>query len=507
MMESTSPGPVLEPMDEHNRALISHVHPPDWVNPEPKSRYHLVVIGAGTAGLVSAAGAAGLGAKVALIERDLMGGDCLNVGCVPSKGVIEAARAWHSVHHAKAFGAPPHIGSGNFGRAMERMRRLRATIAHNDSAARFSELGIDVFLGEGRFLSPTEIEVDGNRLTFRRAVVATGARAARLPIPGLDSVDYSTNETIFSLTTLPRRIGVIGAGPIGSELSQAFARFGSEVTVFELMPQVLSREDPDAAEIVQAALAKDGVNLALGVQIEGITGNGTEKTVTYTRDGERTAVTVDELLVSVGRAPNIESLDLERARIEYTPKGVKVDDTLRTTNPRVYACGDVASRYQFTHAADAQARIVIRNAFFFGRARASKLLIPWVTYTSPEVAHVGAYPTELDQAGVEFDTVRIDMATVDRAILDGDDAGFLKVHHDPKGNILGATVVAAHAGDLLSPLCVAMSNGVTLGQIADTIHPYPTTAEAVKKAGDAFNRTRLTPRAKRFFTWWFRLFR
>ncbi|MDX1631297.1 MAG: mercuric reductase [Thermoanaerobaculia bacterium] len=502
--------PMIYPMDEHNRELVHHVHPPDWTDPEPKSRYHLVVLGAGTAGLVTAAGAAGLGADVALVERHLMGGDCLNVGCVPSKGLIGASRVWHTVQSGSAYGAPPHVGRGDFSKAMERMRRIRAGIAPHDSAERFSELGVDVFLGEGRFVSEDAIEVGGQRLNFRKAVIATGARAAAPPIPGLDEVTYRTNETIFSLTELPRSLGVLGAGPIGCELAQTFARFGSRVTTFEMEDQVLPREDPAAAERVQEALRRDGVTLELGVQVREIR-PGREAGETIVRfegaDGT-TEVPVEELLVSVGRAPNVEALDLETAGVEYDEKGVKVDDRYRTTNSDVFACGDVASPYKFTHAADAMARAVIRNAFFFGRERSRDLVIPWCTYTDPEVAHVGKYPWELEEEGIEYETIEIDLADVDRALLDGEEDGFLKIQH-PAGSdeILGATVVAAHAGDLLAELCLAITHGVGLSKIADTIHCYPTQAEAIKKAGDAYNRKRLTPKAKKLFSLWFKIFR
>ena len=508
-MESTDTGqPLFYPLDEHNRRLLSHVHPAGWVQPEAKKRYHLVVVGGGTAGLVSAVGAAGLGAKVALIERHMLGGDCLNVGCVPSKALIEASRVWHQVFEGHHHGAPPHIGTGDFSKAMERMRKLRADIAPHDSAQRFTELGIDVFLGEGSFDSPNSILVEGQRLSFRRAVIATGARAAELPIPGLDKVEYLTNESIFALTTLPKRLGVIGGGPIGCELSQAFTRFGSQVTLLEAMPHVLPREDPEAAAIVEAALGRDGVNLQLGVSIKEVRTDGRSNVIKFERDGETSEVVVDELLVSVGRTPNIESLKLENANVEFHRKGIKVDERFRTTNSRVFACGDVASPLQFTHAADAQARAVLRNAFFFGRAKSGDLVVPWCTYTSPEVAHVGLYAPEAKKRGFQVETIKVDLDTVDRAVLDGETDGFLKIHYR-KGSdeILGATLVAPLAGDLIAELCLAVTHKIGLSKLATTIHPYPTSAEIIKKAADAFNRARLTQGTRRFFSLWFKIFR
>ncbi len=501
--------PLLAPDDEHNRRLVGNVHPPAWVNPRPADRYHLVVVGAGTAGLVVAAGAAGLGARVALVERHLMGGDCLNVGCVPSKAVLRAARAWREARDAAArFGGPAVTGEGSFAAAMERMRRLRAGISVHDSAWRFQKLGVDVFLGEGRFVSPREVEVAGARLRFRRAVVATGGRAAVPPVPGLAEAGYLTNETVFGLTALPPRLAVIGGGPIGCELAQAFARFGSRVTVLDVAAKILPREDEDAAAIVRRSLEADGVAFELPVEIEEVKSGAAGKTLLVKRrGGERVEVGADAILVSAGRAPNVEGLGLDAAGVRYGKKGVEVDDRLRTSNPRVYAAGDVASKYQFTHVADATARIVIQNALFFGRAKASALVVPWCTYTSPEVAHVGLYEQEAKDAGHAVETLMVPLSSVDRAVLDGADEGFLKLHVK-KGSdtILGATLVAEHAGDLLGELCLAVAAKIGLGTIAGVVHPYPTQAEVVKKAADAWRRGKLTPAVKKLFSGWFRLF-
>ncbi len=493
------------PDDAHNRALVGNVHPPDWTNPEPAPRYNLVVVGAGTAGLVAAAGAAGLGAKVALVERHLMGGDCLNYGCVPSKGIIRAGRAAAAVRDAGEFGVNvPEGWSVDFGAAMERMRRLRAGISRHDAAARFRELGVDVFLGEGRFAGPDRIEVAGRTLRFRKAVVATGARAAAPPIPGLDEVDYLTNETVFSLTERPGRLGVIGAGPVGCELAQVFARLGSRVILVEAAHGVLPREEPDAAEIVRRALLRDGVELrCCGRGVEVCPG-GDKVHLRVESHGTAAEATVDKLLVAVGRAPNVEGLNLEAAGVAYDVKtGIEVDDHLRTTNPRVFAAGDVCSQYKFTHAADFMARIVIRNALFLGRARAGALVIPWCTYTEPELAHVGLTPRRAEEQGIGIDTYTQPLDQVDRAILDGQTEGFVRVHVS-KGTdrIVGATIVAASAGDMISEIALAMTHGLGLKKLADTIHPYPTQAEAVRKLGDLHNRSRLTPRVKWLFQKW-----
>ena len=493
----------LQPRDEHNLELERNVRPPDWQNPKPEGRYNLVVIGAGTAGLVCAAGAAGLGAKVALIERELMGGDCLNVGCVPSKALISAARAAAAVRDAGDFGVEVPDGVRvRFDAVMERMRQLRARISPNDSAARFRDLGIDVFIGPGRFVDSDTIDVEGTALKFARAVIATGARASAPPIPGLENVEYLTNESVFSLTELPPRLGVIGAGPIGCEMAQSFARFGSKVYLVKSEHGILPREDRDAAAIVEKQLLKDGVELLCcgrDTKIEG----GASIRLTLDSHGKRYDEPIDKLLVSVGRAPNVDTLNLEAVGVDYDKKGVKVDDRLRTTNPRIFAAGDVCSRFQFTHAADFMARTVIQNALFKGRAKASSLTIPWSTYTAPEIAHVGLYPSEAEKEGIDIDTFTQEFADVDRAILEGRDEGFVKVHLKKKSDrIVGATIVAESAGDLISEIAVAMTNGLGLGKIARTIHPYPTQAEAIRRVGDAYNRTRLTPLVKWGFNKW-----
>ena len=496
----------LTPHDEFNRQLELHVHPPDWTNPTPGGGYNLVVIGGGTAGLVTAAGAAGLGAKVALIERGLLGGDCLNVGCVPSKAVISAARMAASVRRAGEFGirAPSGV-QVDFAAVMQRMRRLRASIAPHDSAARFRELGVDVYLGDARFTGRGSIEVAGQTLRFRKGAVCTGARAAAPPIPGLDQVAYLTNESVFSLTELPPRLAVIGAGPIGCELAQSFARLGSQVWIIEAGHGVLPREDRDCAEIVGNALAADGVRLlCCGKQTEVGRAEDGGVRIRLESHAEVIDLRVDQLLVSAGRAPNVEGLNLEAAGVEYDRRtGVTVNDRLQTTNPSIYAAGDVCSSYKFTHAADFMARIVIQNALFLGRKRASSLTIPWCTYTSPEIAHVGLSPSAAGQQGIEIDTYTQPFDNVDRAVLAGETDGLVKVHvRKGTDRIVGASIVAAHAGEMISELTLAMTQRIGLGRIASTIHPYPTQAEAIRKLGDQYNRSRLTPRVKRLFERW-----
>jgi pyruvate/2-oxoglutarate dehydrogenase complex dihydrolipoamide dehydrogenase (E3) component len=495
--------PELAPDDDHNRALLRQVHPPDWVNPEPARRYNLVVLGGGTAGLVSAAGAAGLGARVALIEKRLLGGDCLNVGCVPSKALLASARAADQARRAGDFGV--QVGGPvrvDFPAVMERMRRLRASISPNDSAPRLRGLGVDVFLGEGRFAGPDAVEVAGRTLRFGRAIIATGGRPATPSIPGLAEAGFLTNETVFGLTELPRRLAVIGAGPIGCELAQAFARFGAEVTVVGRAAAVLPREDADAAGLLAKALERDGVRLRLGAQVERVEKQSATR-ILHLKGGE--TVEADAILVAAGRSANVEGLGLEAAGVRCDERGVAVDDRLRTSNGRIFAAGDVCSRYRFTHAADALARIALQNSLFHGRARASALTVPWCTYTDPEIAHVGLSERGAAEKNIPIDTYTQEMRHVERALLDGDAEGFVQVHVK-KGTdrILGATVAARHAGEMTAEVALAMANGLGLAAVVRTIHPYPTQAEAVRKAADAYNRTRLRPWIKAMFRWWFR---
>jgi len=500
-----SPPVTILPETEENRELASNVHPEGWLNPTPTGRYNLVVIGAGTAGLISAAGAAALGAKVALIERHLMGGDCLNVGCVPSKGIIRAARAMYDAQNAAEFGVKGGDGlSFDFGAAMERMRRLRSGISRHDSAIRFrDELGVDLFFGNASFVESDCVMVDDRRLYFHRAAICTGARAAAPPIPGLVEAGYLTNETVFSLTELPKRLVVIGAGPIGCELAQTFARFGSKVTLVELEQHILGREDRDAAEILTNAFIRDGIDLQLGVKITRVELRGRERVFFLERGGEQIHLTADEILVGVGRAPNVEGLNLEKGGIAFDRSGVRVTETLQTTNPRVYAAGDICFPYKFTHTADALARILIANALFMGRGKRSGLTIPWCTYTDPEIAHVGMYERDAEEKGIDVETLTVPLIDVDRAILDGETSGFARVHlRKGTDKILGATIVARHAGEMINELSLAITNGLGLAAIGKTIHPYPTQAEAVRKLADAYNRTRLTPFVKRVLSVW-----
>ena len=502
--------------NRHDEERLALTHPPDHRNPLPQPLYNLVVVGAGTGGLISALVASSLGAKVALVERSLLGGDCLNVGCVPSKGVIRASRMAAEVREARGLGLELGEGAGiDFGQAMERMRRVRTQISQEDSVARYrDEFGIDVFLGQAEFASGRTLRIERSgeqiELSFVKAVIATGARAVIPPIEGLEEAGYRTNESIFNLTECPRRLAVIGAGPIGSELAQAFCRLGSEVALFESAPHFLTREDDDAAKLLEDVFRREGIQIELSSTVLRVERKGDERVIHFENgQGAVAELVVDEILVGAGRAPNVEGLGLEAAGVAYDPRsGVAVNDRLQTSNRRIYAVGDVCMSWKFTHAADAAAKIVVQNALFLGRKKLSALVMPWCTYTSPEIAHVGLYPHQASEQNLEIDTYKVPLDENNRAVTDGEENGFVKIH-TRKGTdrIVGATVVAAHAGDLISQVTQAIVGKVGLGTLTNVIFPYPTQAEALKRAAGLYTRTRLTPFVKRLFEGWLALSR
>jgi len=484
------------PSDTAERERRENVHPDGWRNPVPAARYSLVVIGAGTAGLVAAHAAAALGAKVALIERHLLGGDCLNVGCVPSKTIIRTSRLYAEMRHATQYGAQiPGDIRIDFSAVMQRMRGIRARISRVDSVRRLTEAGVDVFFGAARFTGTEALTVDGTTLRFKKALIATGARPDMPSIPGLDEAGYLTNENVFDLTELPRRLLVIGGGPLGCELAQAFCRFGAQTVIAQDWPLFLPREERDAAQILSDAFARDGIEVRLNTQAVKVRVEGGQKLVDLVSEDYQSTVAVDAIIAGTGRVPNVEDLGLEAAGVDYdNTDGIRVDDFLQTTNPRIYAAGDACLEHKFTHTADASARIVVRNALFLGRQRQSALTIPWCTYTDPEIAHVGLYVRQAREWDIPVKTFTIPMHDVDRAIADGEEAGFVKIHvKEGTDRILGATIVARHAGEIINEITLAMVARIGLRTLARVIHAYPTQSEAIKKAADAYNRTRLTP--------------
>lgn len=479
-----------------------------------KSKYNVIVIGAGTAGLVSAAGTAGLGGRVALIERNKMGGDCLNFGCVPSKALIASARLIGHINRAEDWGLDKQRAAFDFTRVFERMRSRRAKIEPNDSQERFESLGVDVFRGEAKFLSPHEVEVDGQKLRAANFVIASGSRAGAPPIEGLDTVPYYTNETLFDkLARKPEHLLIVGGGPIGCEMGQTFSRLGARVTIVEYGPRILPKEDKEVAELMQRRFEEEDISVVDCTQINGASESDGVITLQGTRKppgGEDSPVSLtgDVLLVAAGRIPNVEKLNLEAAGVKYGKRGVEVNDYLQTSQRHIYAAGDVAGSYQFTHTADAMARVVIRNMLMPTQALRQKndfSVVPWCTYTDPEVAHVGLGEDEAKQKNIEYDLFKVPVEEADRAVVESEEAGFVKVlTKRGTDQIIGATVVAAHGGDLLQEFVLAMKNGIGLAKIGATIHPYPTMAGVAQKIADQYSRTRLTPRAAKLFHWLYR---
>ncbi len=489
--------------DVHERERLDNVHPPRWQNPKPAGRYRLLVIGGGTAGLVTAHAAAALGAKVALIERSLLGGDCLNVGCVPSKAIIRSARLYAEMRNAAQYGAQsPADLRVDFAAVMRRMRGIRARISRADSVRRLVAAGVDVYFGQARFIGSDSVSVAGTTLRFRKAVIATGSRPDTPAIPGLAEAGFLTNESVFDLTELPRRLLVIGGGPLGCELAQAFCRLGAHTTIAQHWPMFLPHEERDAAQLLSDAFARDGIEVRLNTRAVRVRVENGEKQVDLVSDDYQSTVSVDAILTGTGRVPNIEDLGLDVVGVDCDPeRGVHVDDFLRTSNRRIYAAGDVCLEHKFTHTADASARIVVQNALFPGRQRLSALTIPWVTYTDPAIAHVGLYVRQAREQDIPVKTFTIPMHEVDRAITDDEEVGFVKIHvREGSDRILGATIVARHAGDMINEVTLAMVAGIGLRTLARVIHAYPTQADAIKKAADAYNRTRLTATVR----WWLR---
>jgi pyruvate/2-oxoglutarate dehydrogenase complex dihydrolipoamide dehydrogenase (E3) component len=465
--------------------------------------YNVVVIGAGTAGLVTAAGTAGLGGRVALIERNLMGGDCLNFGCVPSKALISSARLIQQIREAEKWGLDRQLPQFAFEKILERMRGRRAKIAPNDSQDRFESLGVDVFRGEAHFISPHEIEVDGQRLRAKNFVIATGSRAAIPRIEGIDRIPYFTNETIFDeLKEKPESMIVLGGGPIGCELGQAFARLGVKIDIAQSGAELLPREDRDVAEFMQARFVAEEISVRSNAITKHVSKRD-DKIVLEFREGE--PIAAETMLIAAGRTPTLHALNAEAAGVDYDEYGVNVNAYLQTSQSHIYAAGDIANRLKFTHTADFTARTVVRNILMpsqFLRQKVDWSVVPWCTYTDPEVAHVGLGEKEAKQKNVEYDLFVVPLEDIDRAVVESEELGFAKIL-TARGSdkILGATIVAPHAGDLLHEFVLAMKASIGLSTIALTIHAYPTFAELARKAGDKYNKTRLTPRAKRIFTW------
>jgi pyruvate/2-oxoglutarate dehydrogenase complex dihydrolipoamide dehydrogenase (E3) component len=440
--------------------------------------------------LAVAAGAVQMGADVVLIEKAKMGGDCLNYGCVPSKSLIAAAKAAHAIRNAGRFGVNGHEPKIDFQGVHDHVKGVIAAIAPHDSKERFEALGVRVVRAHGRFVGPREVEADGQRIHARWIVVATGSSPAVPPIPGLAEVPHLTNETVFDLIERPQHLIVIGGGPIGCELAQAHRRLGAGVTVLELV-SILPRDDPDAVAVVRDQLRADGIDLREHVAVRKVERDGNAIAVTIKEAGARQRINGSHVLVATGRRANVDGLDLEAAGIEYSAKGITVDARLRTTNKRVYAVGDVVGGFQLTHVAAYHAGVVIRNALFRLPAKVDDRAVPWVTYTEPELAHVGLTESLANERGVAVQALRWRFQENDRAQTERETAGFAKVLVDRRGRIHGATLVGARTGELIHPWVLAIATGLKIGAMAQLIAPYPTLGEVSKRAAGSYYAPKL----------------
>ncbi|MDG5815451.1 mercuric reductase [Chitinispirillales bacterium ANBcel5] len=481
------PEMMIQPMDQFNQVLFQNTHPARHQNPTPKPVYDLVVIGAGSSGLVTSVGAAQMGARVALIERMFMGGCCLNFGCVPSKALIRSARVAYELGRAKHYG----ICTGeslavDFASVMRRVRQIRAKISYNDSVETISNKGVDVFLGEAHFIDKDHIEVANAVLPFKLAAITAGGRPMSPRIDGIDSSEIITSKTLFTLTELPSAMAVIGGGPIGCEMAQAFARFGTKVTIFHAHDHLLDKEDADAAELIQNRFKAEGIQVLLNSRVRRGKVHGKQKTLYYIQNGEERHITVDAVLAGAGRKPSVEDLRLENVGVEYDPKrGIHIDDHLRTTNKRIFSAGEICMKWKFTHAAEASAQLLLQNALLGHKKRLSDLIMPWCTYTDPEIAHVGMYEKEAVAKGYQVETVTQPMSAIDRAITDSETEGFVRVHlQKGKNRILGASIIAKHAGEMINEITAVMNAGGALNLLSKTIYPYPTQSEAIKRVSE-----------------------
>ena len=459
--------------------------------------YDITIIGGGVGGLVTASGAAQFGAKTALVEKaKVLGGDCLNFGCVPTKTLLHSAKVFHQVKNCAGLGINTGPVSLDFGKVMDHMRKIKATIAVHDDPQRFRDMGVDVFFGSGSFKDSGTFTVNGKDLTSKKFLIATGSRPAALPIPGLDSVNYLTNESILKLTELPKSLIVLGAGPIGMEYAQAFARFGSKVTVIEKMGQILPREDKELADPLEEVLKSEGITIETCIETEKIEEKNGQTVITALceKDHCRKRFTADKLLVAIGRAPNIEGLNLDGIGVKTRRSGIVVDDSLKTSVPNIFACGDVSGPFPFTHMAEHQAGVVIGNALFpLVNRKMNKTVVPWATFTDPPFARVGATEAEAKEkyGDSAVKVYRYQYSSHDRAIIEGATAGMVKLVCDLKGRLYGAHIVGGDSENLIHEYALAMANGITVQKISSTIHVYPTMGQIVKRAADQYYKEKL----------------
>ncbi len=469
----------------------------------------IVVIGAGAGGLVSSLIGTTVNAKVSLIEKHKMGGDCLNTGCVPSKALIRSAKWLHHLKRGEEFGFKATDIEFYFADVMERIQRIIKIIEPADSVERFTDLGVDVIIGEAKITSPYTVEVNGKVLTTRNIIVAAGAQPVVPPISGIEDMDYLTSDNVWDLRTLPKRLVVLGGGPIGCELTQAFARLGSKVTQVEMMPQIMGREDPEVSEFITNRFRNEGIDVLVEHTAKSFTIKNDQKTIVCEHQGKEVQIEFDELLVAVGRSARVENYGLDDLEINLTKrKTIEVNDFLQTNYPNIYAVGDVAGPYQFTHTAAHMAWYAVVNSLFGGFKKFSVdySVIPWATYTDPEVARVGLNEQEANEKGIAYEVTKYEMEDLDRAITDEEAHGFVKVLTVPgKDKILGVTIMGEHAGDLIAEYVLAMKQKLGLNKILGTIHIYPTLAEANKFAAGEWKKAHapqwVLKLLKRYFSW------
>ena len=500
---------VLPPIDEHNRKLRDNVHPSDWPTKPSDQVYDMISIGAGTAGLVSSGGASMLGARAALIERHNMGGDCLVTGCVPSKTLIKSAHVAHQARHASEFGINVSDVQVDFPAVMERLRRVRADMAHHDGAERLKGMGVDVLFGTAKFTGPNTIDLDGQEVKFRRAMICTGGRPFVPDIPGLRD-NCMISDTFFEQTELPKRLLVLGGGPIGCELAQSMQRLGSQVTMLVRGGHLMSKDDPEAGKIVEEVFAEEKLDVRFKTNLLNVERTDAGLVCTIEAGGEEQTQTFDKILVAAGRQPNVEGLGLEEAGVEFTRRGITVNRLHQTSNKRIYAAGDVCSPFQFTHAAYAQAEFATLNALmpYPYRLNAKDRVMSWVTYTDPEVAHAGIAWPDLQKQSANIDVYELPIADNDRAQTESEHRGFCRIHCK-KGTdkILGATIVCENAGEMIAEMSLAITKGMRLRHIQESVHAYPTRVEIIRNVATEWKFSTLTPLAKSAVGLWLKFSR
>ncbi len=432
------------------------------------------------------------GLKVALIDKEKLGGDCLNYGCVPSKTLIQSAKVVSLIRRAREFGLNETPVSFDFANVIGHVHDVIHKIGENDDPERFRKMGVNVIFGEPKFLSPTELEIKGKTLKSKKFVISTGSRSFAPPIEGLKEMGFISHVEVFHLKTLPQSLIIIGGGPIGIELCQAFSRFGSDVTVVEMMDRVLSKEDEDISMALEEILTREGVNISTGTKAKRVFTKDGKKVVLCEGDGQEIAFRADEILVAIGRMPNVEGLNLEAAGVEYNKKGIVVNESLQTTAKNIWACGDVVGHYLFTHMAEYQAGVVVRKALFRLPAKVDYSVVPWTTFTDPEVAHVGMTETEAKERGIKYSVYKHHYSDVDRAVTEVEGLGFVKIITRAwKGRIIGAHIIGQNAGELIHELVIAIRKGMTVKDISSTIHVYPTLALGTRQTTDLYFREKL----------------